>query len=316
MMPRRRTRTWPRNGWPARWHLAFLFCALLPDCAVAQDDGSRTYQLLPADTRFVTLFGVINQGNQADEPAIVTPGSRTDTSLAVLRYAQYFAMGGSAGSAFAILPTGKVSGTIGDKSGGTSSGIGDAQVGAMLGLVGYPALSAEDYRAYEPGFSAGALLKLSAPTGAYSSAQQINLGANRWSFRIGPVITYSFGANFFDPSLTTFELQPSVTFFTPNKHPSGVSRVQQAPLYHIEAHITRNLDKTWWVSADTVYFAGGATSTDGISNHNNERSLALGASLGTQVGDIYLKATYGHVVERNEDGLYKKGIRLLAVYAF
>jgi adenylylsulfate kinase-like enzyme len=92
--------------------------------------------------------------------------------------------------------------------------------------------------------------------------------------------------------------------------------VQQAPLYHIEAHITRNLDRAWWVSADAVYFMGGATSTDGISNHNYERSLALAASLGTQVGEIYLKATYGHVVERNEDGLYKKGIRLLAVYAF
>jgi hypothetical protein len=259
---------------------------------------------------------VINQGNQADDPAIVTPGATIDTSLAVFRYAQYFTLGEMAGSAFAILPTGKVSGTIGGKFGGTSSGIGDAQIGAMLGLVGYPALSAEGYRAYEPGFSAGALLKLSAPTGPYSSTQQINLGANRWSFRIGPVITYSLGENFLDPSLMTFELQPSVTFFTPNEHPFGASRVQQAPLYHIEAHITRNLDKAWWVSADAVYFVGGATSTDGISNHNYQRSLALGASLGTQVGDIYLKATYGHVVERNDDGLYKKGIRLLAVYAF
>jgi len=299
-----------------RWHLVLLFCAVLPASALAQDDGSRTYQLLPAETRFVTLFGVINQGNQADDPAIVTPGATIDTSLAVLRYAQYFPLGGQAGSAFAILPTGKVSGTIGGQSGGTSSGIGDAQIGALFGLIGYPALSAEEYKAYKPGFSVSALLKLSAPTGAYSSTQQINLGANRWSFRIGPVITYSVGENFLDPSLMTFELQPSATFFTANEAPFGAGRVQQAPLYHIEAHITRNLDKAWWVSADMVYFTGGATSTDGIRNHNYQRSLGLGTSLGTQVGDVYLKATYGHVVERNEDGLYKKGIRLLAVYAF
>ena len=300
----------------ARLPFAWLLCALLTAPAWAQDDGSRTYQLLPADTKFVTLFGVVNQGNQADDPAIVTPGATIDTSLAVFRYAQFFALGEMAGSAFAILPTGKVSGTIGGKPGGTSSGLGDAQIGALLGLIGYPALSREDYKSYEPGFSASALLKLSAPTGAYSSTQQINLGANRWSLRIGPVITYSVGDNFFDPSLTTLELQPSVTFFTPNENPFGAGRVQQAPLYHIEAHITRNLDKTWWVSADAVYFMGGTTSTDGTSNHNYERSLALAASLGTQVGEIYLKATYGHVVERNEDGLYKKGIRLLAVYAF
>jgi hypothetical protein len=238
-----------------------------------------------------------------------------DTRLAVLRYAQYFPLGRMAGSVFAILPSGKVSGTVGGKPGGTSSGIGDAQIGAMLGLVGYPALT-EDYPAYRPGFSVGALLKLSAPTGAYASTQQINLGTNRWSFKIGPVISYSLGESFLDPSLTTLELQPTITFFTANERPFGAGRVQQAPLYHIEAHITRNLSRTWWLSADTVYFAGGATSTDGMSNHNNERSLALGASLGTQLGDVYLKATYGHVVERNDDGLYKKGFRLLAVYAF
>ena len=301
-----------------RRRFALWACAavMLPRPAEAQDDGSRTYQLLAADTRLLTLFGVANRGNQADDPAIVTPGSVIDTRLAVFRYAQYFAAGQMAGSAFAILPTGKVSGTIGGKPGGTSSGIGDAQIGALLGLIGYPALSSDDYPAYQPGFSVSALVKLSAPTGAYSSTQQINLGANRWSLRMGPVISYSFGENFLDPGLTTFELQPSVTFFTANEHPFGAGRVQQAPLYHIEAHITRNLNRTWWVSADTVYFAGGATSTDGFSNHNYERSLALGASLGTQVGDVYLKATYGHVVERNDDGLYKKGVRLLAVYAF
>ena len=301
-----------------RRSLALWACAaiMLPRTAQAQDDGSRTYQLLPADTRLLTFFAVVNRGNQADDPAIVTPGSVIDTRLAVFRYAQYFPLGDTAGSVFAILPTGKVNGTVGGKPGGASGGIGDFQIGGMLGLIGYPALSPEEYAPYKPGFALGALVKLSAPTGAYDSTQQINLGANRWSFRIGPVITYSLGENFQDSSLMTFELQPSVTVFTENNHPFGAERMQQAPLYHIEAHITRNLDQTWWVSADTVYFAGGATSTNGVSNHNNEQSLALGASVGTKVGEVYLKATYGHVVLRNEDGLYKKGIRLLALYAF
>ena len=299
-------------------YLALWTCVaiMLPRPAEAQDDGSRTYQLLPVDTRLLTVFGVVNRGNQADDPGVVTPGSVIDTRLGVFRYAQYFPLGDMAASVFAILPTGKVSGTVGGKPGGASSGIGDFQIGGMLGLIGYPALSAEEYPSYSPGFSLGALAKLSAPTGAYDSTQQINLGANRWSFKIGPVISYSLGENFHDPSLLTFELQPTVTIFTANDHPFGAERVQQAPLYHIEAHITRNLGPTWWVSADTVYFTGGATSTNGISNHNNEQSLALAASLGTKVGEIYLKATYGHVVLRNEDGLYKTGGRLLAVYAF
>jgi hypothetical protein len=301
-----------------RCSLALWACAvlLLPHPAQAQDDGSRTYQLLPADTHLLTFFAVANRGNQADDPAVVTPGSVIDTRLGVFRYAQYFPLGDMAGSVFAILPTGEVSGTVGGKPGGASGGIGDFQLGGMLGLIGYPALSSQDYPSYQPGFSLGALAKLSAPTGSYDSTQPINLGANRWSFRIGPIMSYSLGDNFGDPSLTTFELQPSVTIFTANDHPFGAERVQQAPLYHIEAHVTRNLDRTWWVSADTVYFAGGATSTNGIANHNNEQSLGFGASLGTKLGEVYLKATYARVVLRNEDGLYKTGGRILAAYAF
>ncbi|HSS13534.1 MAG TPA: hypothetical protein VLL04_06570, partial [Rhizomicrobium sp.] len=60
-----------------RWRRLALWAsaAALPHAASAQDDGSRTYQLLPADTKLLTLFGVATQGNQADDPAAVTAGS-------------------------------------------------------------------------------------------------------------------------------------------------------------------------------------------------------------------------------------------------
>ena len=303
-------------SWRRRFALWACAAVMLPRPAEAQDDGSRTYQLLAADTRLLTLFGVANRGNQADDPAIVTPGSVIDTRLAVFRYAQYFAAGQMAGSAFAILPTGKVSGTIGGKPGGTSSGIGDAQIGALLGLIGYPALSSDDYPAYQPGFSVSALVKLSAPTGAYYSTQQINLGANRWSLRIGPVISYSFGENFLDPGLTPSNCNPRSLFLPPtnthsvrggcSRRPSITSKLISRAISTGHGgcppipSISRGVPQAQMASATTI----------------TNRSLALGASLGTQVGDVYLKATYGHVVQRNDDGLYKKGFRLLAVYAF
>jgi hypothetical protein len=297
--------------------VAFVLGAmLLPAPAWAQDDGSRTYQLLPDGSRLATVFGVINHGNQGDDPSIVIPGSSTDTRLLVLRYAQYFAIGPEAASVFAILPTGKVSGTIAGEPGGISSGIGDATIGAMVGVTGYPALSPEDYARYQPGFSLGVLGKVSMPTGAYDASQPINLGANRWSFRIGPSMAYSLGENFLDPALLTFELLPTVAFFTANDKPPGASRVQQSPLYTVEAHAVRALDSAWWVSADMVYIGGGETSTDGVANNNPQQSLALGASVGTNIGALYLKLTYGNTVARNDDGLFKTGARLLAVYAF
>ena len=85
---------------------------LLPCPVQAQDDGSRTYQLLPADTHLLTFFAVANQGNQADDPAIVTPGSVIDTQAGRVSLCPIFRLGPDmAASVFAILPTGKVSGT-------------------------------------------------------------------------------------------------------------------------------------------------------------------------------------------------------------
>ena len=302
------------RGWRV---IALVLGAMLPPASAwAQDDGSRTYQLLPDGTRLATGFAVINHGNQADDPSIVIPDSSTNTRLLVLRYAQYFAIGQEATSVFAILPSGKVSGTIGGAPGGISSGIGDATIGAMLGVVGYPALSPQDYARYQPGFSLGVLGKISMPTGAYDSSQPINLGANRWSFRVGPSMNYALGENFLDPALLTFELLPTVAFFTANHDPHGASRVQQSPLFTVEAHVTRTLDETWWVSADTVYLGAGATSTDGVPNHDSQQSLALGASVGTHIGPLNLKLTYANTVARNDNGLYKTGARLLAVYPF
>src|SRR5690606_27460117 len=41
-------------------------------------------------------------------------------------------------------------------------------------------------------------------------------------------------------------------------------------------HVTRNLGRTVWVSADARYFNGGETATDGIDDGNPQRFLALG----------------------------------------
>lgn len=70
------------------------------------------------------------------------------------------------------------------------------------------------------------------------------------------------------------------------------------------------------ISADGIQFGGETASTDGISNDNDELLPASDSAIpGAPVGKIYLKATYGHGMMRNDDSLYK-AIRLLAVYTF
>jgi hypothetical protein len=99
--------------------------------------------------------------------------------------------------------------------------------------------------------------------------------------------------------------------------PFDANKVQQAPLYTVEAHITRNLNRVFWISGDGFYTYGGATTVDGIDNRNPEVSLGLGGTLGVTVsGNFFLKFTYGQIVARNSNGLDGRAIRLVAATAF
>ncbi|HYM17369.1 MAG TPA: transporter [Micropepsaceae bacterium] len=298
---------------------AVLSC--LSDRARAQGDGARTYQLAPADTHLFTAFGIFDRSNQTTEDGIVFRGQTFDLNQAILRYAHPISIDGSAANVFALLPIGAVSGAIHEDGlvlqGRTSSGIGDITIGGWFGLIGLPSLSPKEYATYKPGFSLAFLPKITAPTGDYSSGRIVNLGANRWAFKLGFPIAYAFGETPLDPELTTFEILPSVAFFTANYDPFDANKVQQAPLYTVEAHITRNLNRVFWISGDGFYTYGGATTVDGIDNRNPEVSLGLGGTLGVTVsGNFFLKFTYGQIVARNSNGLDGRAIRLVAATAF
>src|SRR5262249_24804633 len=171
-------------------------------------------------------------------------------------------------------PFGRVKGSVNRASGTESasvSGLGDATVGAMLGLVGAPALAAKEYDQHQPGFTLGALGKITIPTSEYDSSRPISLGANRWALQLGAPIVQYFGKSLLDPSLASLELTPSVTFFTSNNDPHNANTRTQDPLAKLEGHITRNVGPAFWVSLDALYSRGGETTTDGTRDGNSQR---------------------------------------------
>lgn len=164
--------------------------------ALAQDDGPRVYQLAPLGAKTLTAFAVAKRGNETPESGDVVLGSDIDTNIVVLRYAQTFSLGGRQLNPFVILPVGAVESTV-RRTDGTivtrSSGLGDAQVGAVLGLFGSPALRPQEFADFRPAFSTGLLARVFFPTGAYSDAKPVNLGANRLSYQLGLPTTFVVG---------------------------------------------------------------------------------------------------------------------------
>lgn len=266
--------------------------------AQAQDDGARVYQLQPVGVRIFTAFAVAKRGNEAPEPGTINPGVDTDTNIFVLRYAQTFDLAGRPFTPFVILPTGEVEASGSPRS----SGFGDSQIGATLGLFGAPALSRDEYAAFKPGFGLSLFGRVFFPTGEYSARQPVNLGANRAAYQLGLPTVLAWGESYRDPSLTTLEILPTLTFYEDNDDPFIGARSAKDPLFTLESHLTHNLGQRVWLSADILYRRGGETITDGVGDDNGMHGWSAGATAALPVARASIVLTYEHVVERDDDG--------------
>jgi hypothetical protein len=291
---------------PRRWTagaLAALGLSLATGAAQAQDDGPRVYQLVPEGLQIWTAFLVNKRGNEGPDPGQTTPGSETRTDIFVLRYARTYSVAGRQFTPFAILPVGRLKVTQGAGVGDESSGLGDAQLGATLGLLGAPALDRAAYAAYRPVLSTSVLGRVYLPTGDYSRDQPVNLGANRFSYQLGLPTTFMFGQSFRDPRLTALEVLPTVTFYSPNHQPFGADERTQSPMFSVEAHLTHNLPHRVWLSADLLYRDGGSSRTDGRDNHDPVHGWSAGASAAFPfIGSTSLALTFEHTVKRWDAG--------------
>lgn len=296
---------------------AALLAGFSTDPAQAVGDGARAYLLVPEGSGIGAVNGVFLDGNASLDPA--TAGqARLSLDVVAFQFTQTVRTAGTATGLFVLVPVGHVKGSVTlDQPGqppiavsGRSRGMGDIQLGAIFGLAGSPSLKPEQYGRHRPGFSLGAIVKVTAPTGQYRQSEAVNLGANRWAVAAGLPVGFGIGHSLLDPKLMTIDLLPSVTLFTANDAPLGALRKVQAPLMRLEGHVTRNLGRNLWVSLDSVYTRGGATTTDGRPEDNAQSSLELGGSLGLALpGGVALKANYGRVVARNANGLDGSGFR-------
>ena len=63
----------------------------------------------------------------------------------------------------------------------------------------------------------------------------------------------------------------------------NASKLTQKPLFLIEAHASRNITRTLWLSSDAYYNVGGETSIDGVGQRDAADTLRLGAGLGLRI---------------------------------
>jgi hypothetical protein len=129
-------------------------------------------------------------------------------------------------------------------------------------------------------------------------------------------MSYYIGRSFLDPALTSFELQPSITWYGDNNEPPQGSHSSEAPLLQLEAQLTRNLSESFWVSVDALFMEGAETTVDGVSQHDRQHSLSFGATASVAVNDtVSARLSYTEAVSRNYDGVSGHVIRVVAEFS-
>ena len=306
--------------------LLATICAAVFTPAFAVDDGPRAYFPVPVGTSNLNLIGLFQNTNSSLDPATAIKGADLNVDVGILQYSRTFDIGGNSAGVVVVVPFGEVrgeavlAGPIGNNTvvkSTKSSGLGDISIVGVIGLVGSPALTRQQYAQYVPGFSMGAMVWVTAPTGEYDGNKLINLGTNRWAFRVGAPLGWTLGGSFLSPELTTIEFVPSVTVYTDNKSPFQAGRTSQAALYRIEGHLTHNFNRALWASLDLTANSGGATTTDGKSDGNKKKWTGAGITAGMNFSPaLGLSATYGRIVSGNDSAPKGDGYRVNFRYTF
>lgn len=173
----------------------------------------------------------------------------------------------------------------------SASGIADPTILATFWFVNAP----------KDKFWVGFTPYFSMPLGSYDKGKSFNLGSNRWAIKPELGIVKGFG----DRTYLDFIINGE--FYTDNKDyntGSGLAKLQQDPVLGLEAHLSFDITKQWYVSLDYFYSNGGQQKINGATVPNSKvDSHGLGVALFWMVG-----SNNQLMIEYRDDFAVKNGL--------
>ncbi|CAM0118304.1 transporter [Stenotrophomonas pavanii] len=238
----------------------------------ARADGARDWENVPIDTNLLFVYYTYARNEIAFDPSLPVDGAQIESQLGIIRYARTFALGDRIAGIQVLAPYGKVTGSIGGTPLRTSaSGMGDATGIFLVNVFGAPALTPQEFRAWDAGAYLTASVAVTAPTGSYDRDSILNLGKNRWSYK--PQLAYGLPLG----EGTLLAINGNVQFYGDAEKP-GEAALEQRPLYGLDLHLSRDVGERVWLSVDANYAHGGRTGSGGAWKDNGQRTLKMGVS--------------------------------------
>jgi hypothetical protein len=251
--------------------------------------GPRAFSNAPKGTNALDLkVDFMDMGIDLDGRLL--QGLDNSSKAVYLSYTRYFGLFGKTGSVLFSLPLVEIETEL-ETSQGTfpalsASGLTDPFLQFNIGLVGNESMDVQEFFTTEPGFGMTLHTGVRLPVGEYDADSPLNPGANRFEFRFGLPMSYTWGT---PTKQTSLELAPIFYLFEDNDDPFGAARVIQDEALQIEAHLVRDFIPALWGALNALRVWGGETETDGLKGDNALKYTSIGASLG---GRLTRKLSY------------------------
>lgn len=240
--------------------------------ARCQELDPRAYSPAPVGTNFVGVTYGHSTGDVLPDPTLPIQNASLQFNNANFGYYHAFGLFGRQTSVAFVVPYLWGSGDAlvhGVRTQIYRSGLADPVLRLSYNLYGSPALSPQEFRKRKYKTIVGASVFITAPTGQYNPRLLVNIGANRWSFK--PQVGFSRQVNQW-----TFDLYLSSTFFTENSNFFGGHVRTQAPLGATQVHISRTFRPGMWIAADAIYYTGGRTTLDRVTQADLQQNVRVG----------------------------------------
>lgn len=283
--------------------LRALVALLVASSAVAQDLEPRRWTHLPVDTNVLGLGYLYTKGDIRFDPVLRIEGGNVEMHTTVLSYSRYFSLFDTTARLDVVVPYqfGEWRGVLdGAPAGVDREGFADPALRLSANLVGAPALRGKEFMAFQREndvtTAVGVALETRLPLGEYDDDKLINLGQNRFAITPQLGVLHTRGP-------WSFEATGSVSFFTDNDDFFGDTKLEQDPVFAMQAHVVRVFDGGYWLGAGAAYGWAGGSTIDDIDKDDERRNLLVGASFGFRLSAAMgVRIAYVYSDARTENG--------------
>ena len=248
---------------------------------VAQALEPRALSHIPIKGNFVLAGYGYSKGDILLDPSSPVQDLKSDLHSVVLAYARTFKLFNKLAKIDATAPYAMAdfNGLLNGEAASTyRSGFGDPTLRFFITLVGSDPLPLKKFMESTPKrFRFGVGLRITPPLGQYDSTKLINLGTNRWTFKMGIGASYIFLRRFI------LEGQIKSWFFTDNNNYFNGNSISQTPLFSGQIHLTYIFKPGIWMSASLGQTNEGTTYINDVKQDKTTTNTKYGLTFSYRV---------------------------------